>query len=122
MANSKPADTATDVARGALLSPTNAVLASGCTQFLTIYICAQAETQLFVQMTGSTAAAGMLLAKTMSLSGARLRPCLLRDTMMMLLPRCHQPVASACACITLLSLLHRTREISYCCICNPGRF
>jgi MFS family permease len=66
MADSKPADTAVALNTQ---SATNAVLTSGCVQFLTIYICAQAETQLFVQLTGSTAAAGMLLAKTMSISG-----------------------------------------------------
>ena len=36
---------------------------------MTIYICAQAETQLYTQLTGSPAAAGSLLASTMAISG-----------------------------------------------------
>lgn len=50
-------------------SASKIVLTSAFFQWVTIYICAQAETQLYVQLAGTPAAAGSLLASTMAASG-----------------------------------------------------
>lgn len=58
-----------ELTEGEKASASKVVLTSAFLQWVTIYICAQAETQLYTQLTGTAAAAGGLLATTMSISG-----------------------------------------------------